>query len=291
MLTALGAGVGPGGGPGVRRRRLRGQAVQPAGAGPAGRPGARPQPRGRRIGRRRSPSTTRGRRAAAPIPVSRTARRGGAELSADQPRVRPAALPAAASRAGVQPGRADGTRCGAGRSATSRPSPCTCAGCGRRSSTTRPGPPGSSRSGASATGWTRTPSRRRARRGMAEWTHRRDDGDRAHPAVGVAGGGGHRVVEFARPAPAAEPFRRSEHRRAGDHPDPRGADLRGRRQRVHVHPGAGDDGDRLRADRAGGDPGRGRSSAAGSRWARWPPSSSARPSAPRRRRAGSWSPG
>ena len=63
---------------------------------------------------------------------------GGERLSPDRPRVRPAALPGRAPGHGVLARRAARRRCGAGRSATTRPSPCTCAGCGRRSSATRP---------------------------------------------------------------------------------------------------------------------------------------------------------
>ena len=65
MLTALGPGVRSGGGPGVRRRRLRGQAVQPAGAGPAGRAGAGAQPRpARHAAVRRRPAVSQRRRRA-----------------------------------------------------------------------------------------------------------------------------------------------------------------------------------------------------------------------------------
>ena len=83
--------------------------------------------------------------------VATLARRGH---RADRPRVRPAPLPAPPPGAGVQPVPSCCSRCGAGRSATSRPSPCTSAGCARRSRRTRPGRCGWSRCGASATGGT-----------------------------------------------------------------------------------------------------------------------------------------
>ena len=106
------AGVRSGGRPRIRRRRLRRQAVQPAGTGPAGGSGAGTQPR---EPSRRQPGAALVTSADGELsadPVSRTARLRGRRAGVDQPRVRPAALPAATSRPGVRPGRDDGTGVG-----------------------------------------------------------------------------------------------------------------------------------------------------------------------------------
>ena len=62
------------------------------------------------------------------------------ERGAHRARVRPAGLPDAPPGRRSRRDAAAATRCGAGTSATPRPSPCTSGGCGRRSRPTRPHP-------------------------------------------------------------------------------------------------------------------------------------------------------
>ena len=96
----------------------------------------------RRSVRRASPDAAAGDGRRRPRRRPRAARSSedGRRRAPDDARVRPAGLPRRPARAGVLPRRPDASRCGAGPSATSRPSPSTCAGCARRSRPTRPNP-------------------------------------------------------------------------------------------------------------------------------------------------------
>ena len=83
-------------------------------------------------------------------------------VSAHRPRVRPARVPRALRHAARSAARSSSNRCGASPSATPRRSPCTCAGCARRSRGTRRNHVISSPSGASATGSTHETDRERS---------------------------------------------------------------------------------------------------------------------------------
>ncbi len=216
MLTALGGEVDRVVGSRARGRRLRHQAVQPPRARAPGRLGAAAG--GRAAAARRAPERRR------PCCRQRPARRdpGGRAALADRPRVRPAAASSSRTLARPTPATSCWRRCGAGRSATSRRSPCTCDGCGRRSSVTRPARSGWSRCGASATGG----RRRRERPGRqivliaAAWAG----------GVGLLGG----VVAWLHAPPVAAPA--DHRRRRGRRGRGRGRDARDRQRDVPLRP-------------------------------------------------------
>ena len=75
-----------------------------------------------------------------PRPGRAPGEQGRRRARVDRAGTGPARVPDGSSRRGLQPGRADGARSGAGRSATIRRSPSTSGDCVRKSRTTRPAP-------------------------------------------------------------------------------------------------------------------------------------------------------